>query len=122
MRKVETFFKKNNIDYDLYFDARTGVYLVITSGIEPYYNIKGVKIRHYNPWAGSVQYVSYEDDETIESYNRALFALSNLFYKVRAEEKNAGKTDAAAVQAAIKSQYEYATKHDCINVFNNIYQ
>lgn len=49
MRKVETFFKKNNIDYDLYFDARTGVYLVITSGIEPYYNIKGVKIRHYNP-------------------------------------------------------------------------
>lgn len=121
MRKVETFFKKNNINYSLYFDARAGVYLVETIGIEPYFKIKGVKVHHYNPWLESVRYISEEDAATLEKYNHYLFSLNMLFYKVMADEKKAGKNEPAAIQEAIKAQYEYATEHDCIKVFNDIY-
>ena len=121
MHKVETFFKKNNIDYDLFFDSRTGVYLVHTIGIKPYYNIKGVTV-HFCDWRyETVKYIADDDKEIYEAYNHALFTLSNLFYKVIDDEKKAGKNEPAAIQEAIKAQYEYATEHNCIKVFNDIY-
>lgn len=122
MKKIEQYFKRHNIDYDLNYNPHTNIYTLVTFDVPPIFNIKGVKVLHFNPYINTAQYITEEDNEILEQYNNYQFVLVNLFYKVRTDGIKAGKADPAATQDAVKAQYEYATKHNCINVFNNIYQ
>lgn len=122
MKKIESYFIKNGIDYELSYNPYVGIYKLITLDEEPHYNIKGVKVDYTNFYIGVVHYVTEEDAEKLEIYNKYQFALNMLFYSVRSKALEAGEPDTKATQDAVKAQYEYATKHNCINVFNNIYQ
>lgn len=122
MKKIEAYFIKNGIDYELKYNPYINIYTLITLDADARYNIKGVKVHYQNYHLRVVHYVTEEDEAKIDTYNKHQFAINMLFYSARKKALEEGATEAKATQDAVKAQYEYATKHNCINVFNNIYQ
>lgn len=116
--KIETILNRKNLDYKVFDVYGRKVYRV-NKWLD--LEIKGFKRHDSSVFQDWTEYARPEDSEEIKRLNNCHSLLVDAFFTTMNECMKNGLDSRAAQNEGVKREYELATEHDCICVFNAIY-
>lgn len=116
--KIETLLNKENLDYNVFEVYGRKVYRVNKWTNK---EIKGYTRHDSSVFQDWTEYARPEDSEEIKRLNKCHDLLVDNFFMTLQECIKNGLDSRTAQNEGVKREYELATEHNCICVFNAIY-